>query len=317
MTLPLGSSSGPPLLPGLIAVSVWMRLLSWPALDRDAPTDGRDDPAGDRVGERAERAADRDRRLADLDGRRVADRGGRQAGRLDLDDGEVGQGVDAVDRSRRTQRPSLRWTVRLDGSPSTTWWLVRMRPFASKIDAGAGCRCPWARLGDDRDDGRADGLGDVDDRALAAGRGRVGDGRVDDRVRDPRLVGAGGADGEVRPAGRQDGGADDGGEDEARADGALGARAGVGGRRRGRRPRAGPGSGSRWGWRASRTARSRSRWGSTRPVVMWAGSCRASRPSRPARRGCRRSSIGSSAAPVQSPDAVAGRSYRLECGRAP
>ena len=26
MTLPLGSSSGPPLLPGLIAVSVWMRL---------------------------------------------------------------------------------------------------------------------------------------------------------------------------------------------------------------------------------------------------------------------------------------------------
>ena len=30
MTLPLGSSSGPPLLPGLIAVSVWMRLLSWP-----------------------------------------------------------------------------------------------------------------------------------------------------------------------------------------------------------------------------------------------------------------------------------------------
>ena len=30
--------------------------------------------------------------------RRVADRGGRQAGRVDLDDGEVGQGVDAVDR---------------------------------------------------------------------------------------------------------------------------------------------------------------------------------------------------------------------------
>ena len=27
MTLPLGSNSGPPLLPGLIAVSVWMRLL--------------------------------------------------------------------------------------------------------------------------------------------------------------------------------------------------------------------------------------------------------------------------------------------------
>ena len=27
MTLPLGSNSGPPLLPGLIAVSVWMRLV--------------------------------------------------------------------------------------------------------------------------------------------------------------------------------------------------------------------------------------------------------------------------------------------------
>ena len=30
MTWPLGSSSGPPLFPGLIAVSVWMRLFSWP-----------------------------------------------------------------------------------------------------------------------------------------------------------------------------------------------------------------------------------------------------------------------------------------------
>ena len=30
MTAPLASSSGPPLLPGLIAVSVWMRLLIRP-----------------------------------------------------------------------------------------------------------------------------------------------------------------------------------------------------------------------------------------------------------------------------------------------
>ena len=40
MTLPLGSSSGPPLLPGLIAVSVWMRLLrTLAAVDRDAPAE--------------------------------------------------------------------------------------------------------------------------------------------------------------------------------------------------------------------------------------------------------------------------------------
>src|SRR4029079_18711718 len=68
------------------------------ALDRDVTADGRDDPARDRVGELAQAAADGDGGLADLDGRRVADRGGGEAGRLDLDDGEVGQRVDAVDR---------------------------------------------------------------------------------------------------------------------------------------------------------------------------------------------------------------------------
>ena len=68
MTLPLGSSSGPPLLPGLIAVSVWMRLVRVvAAVDRDAPAERRDDAARDRVGERAERAADGDGLLADLD----------------------------------------------------------------------------------------------------------------------------------------------------------------------------------------------------------------------------------------------------------
>ncbi len=80
MTLPLGSSSGPPLLPGLIAVSVWMRLVSRPPSTGMRAAEGRDDAAGDRVGELAERAADGDRLLADLDRRRVADRGGRQAG---------------------------------------------------------------------------------------------------------------------------------------------------------------------------------------------------------------------------------------------
>ena len=67
------------------------------ALDRDAPADRRDDAARHRVGERAERAADGDRLLADLDGRRVADRCGRQAAGVDLDDREVGERVDAVD----------------------------------------------------------------------------------------------------------------------------------------------------------------------------------------------------------------------------
>ena len=53
-----------------------------------------------------EGAADGDRLLADLDRRRVADRGRRQAGRVDLDDGEVGQGVDAVDGAgERIGRP--------------------------------------------------------------------------------------------------------------------------------------------------------------------------------------------------------------------
>ena len=38
--------------------------------------------------------------LADLERVGVAERGDRQVGRLDLDDGEVGEGVDAVDRRR-------------------------------------------------------------------------------------------------------------------------------------------------------------------------------------------------------------------------
>ena len=46
-----------------------------------------------------ERAADGDHELADLERVGLADRGGRQAGRVDLDDGEVGQRVDAVDRA--------------------------------------------------------------------------------------------------------------------------------------------------------------------------------------------------------------------------
>ena len=66
---------------------------------RDRAALGRHDAARDRVRVRAERAADGDDELADLERVRVADRGGRQAGGVDLDDGEVGQRVDAVDRA--------------------------------------------------------------------------------------------------------------------------------------------------------------------------------------------------------------------------
>src|SRR6478736_2881501 len=31
------------------------------------------------------------------------------------------------------ERPSLRLTVSLEGLPATTWWLVRISPFASKM----------------------------------------------------------------------------------------------------------------------------------------------------------------------------------------
>ena len=77
MTAPVASSSGPPLLPGLIAASVWMRLWRLAALGLDRPALGRHDPARDGVRERPERAADRDDELADLEPVRVADRRGR------------------------------------------------------------------------------------------------------------------------------------------------------------------------------------------------------------------------------------------------
>ena len=99
MMAPLASSSGPPQLPGLIAASVWMRLLRFVAVGLDAAALRRDDAAGDRVGVGAQRAADRDDQLADLERVRVAERGGRQVRPLDLDDREVGQGVDPVDRA--------------------------------------------------------------------------------------------------------------------------------------------------------------------------------------------------------------------------
>ena len=73
MTRPFASSSGPPLLPGLIAASVWSRPVSvsgrpvassWTVIVR--PVAGQD-ALGHGLGERAERAADGDDRLADLE----------------------------------------------------------------------------------------------------------------------------------------------------------------------------------------------------------------------------------------------------------
>ena len=64
---------------------------------RDRAALGRHDAAGDRVRIGAQRAADRDDQLADLERVGLADRGRRQARGVDLDDREVGQGVDAVD----------------------------------------------------------------------------------------------------------------------------------------------------------------------------------------------------------------------------
>ena len=70
-TVPPTSRSGPPLLPALIAASVWMR----PSRATRRPVDGvaevdraaeaGDDPRGHRVGELAERAADGDDELPD------------------------------------------------------------------------------------------------------------------------------------------------------------------------------------------------------------------------------------------------------------
>ena len=89
-------------------------------------------PAGDRVRVGAQRAADGDRQLADLERRRVAERRRRQAGRLDLDDGQVGERVDAVDRAVEVAS-----VLELDGRasplPATTWRLVRIQPFESKM----------------------------------------------------------------------------------------------------------------------------------------------------------------------------------------
>ena len=56
-------------------------------------------PEVTRAGELAQRVAHGDGQLADLEGGRVAQLRGRQVGRVDLDEREVGVGVDAGDRA--------------------------------------------------------------------------------------------------------------------------------------------------------------------------------------------------------------------------
>ena len=135
MTAPAASRSGPPLLPGLIAASVWIRFVSWSsAVIWTVRPVAEMIPVVTVLGVRPERRADRDRELADPDVRRLADRRGRQAGDVDLDDREVGQRVDAVDRALE-----LAAVLELDRQPSgdravpvsTTWRLVRIQPAAS------------------------------------------------------------------------------------------------------------------------------------------------------------------------------------------
>ena len=106
-TLPAPSRSGPPLLPGLIAASVWIRPsrvvsrpVDWSVTVICAVQAG-DDPARHGLRVAAERAADRDRGLADLEGGRVADRRGVEPRRVDLDEREVGVVRDADDARRQ------------------------------------------------------------------------------------------------------------------------------------------------------------------------------------------------------------------------
>ena len=265
MTLPAASSSGPPLLPGLIAVSVWMRLDRWPpstSMSRPSAemmplvTESENWPSGLPIAIAC---------WPTWTVGRVADRRGGQARLVDLDDGEVGEGVDAVDLG--VEGPAvLEGDRQLRGVAGDDVVVgedeaVRVEDdAAAHRDALAGHAGRGVGRGDalggDRDHGRADVLDDVDERAALAGRrrglgrrgrlpvlaglsgrGRLagagihGDGRLGGLCR-PRLAGvrgvvrAGRRDGRVGAARGDDSGADDGREQEGRPDAALGTRRG-------------------------------------------------------------------------------------------
>ena len=103
-TLPSASSSGPPELPGLIAASVWMRLLRcWsPSVVIERPlaetmplvTEFEYVPSGLPMATTS---------WPTLSASESPRRGRGRSGRVDLDDREVGQRVDAVDRAREAR----------------------------------------------------------------------------------------------------------------------------------------------------------------------------------------------------------------------
>ena len=162
------SSSGPPLLPGLIAVSVWSRLLIRPLLSTSMLR-----PVADRMPlvtvlvyvPSGLPIAIVD--LAHLEGRGIADGRGRQIGRIDLDDGQVGERVDPVDGAIELapvleldgQLAAARHDVAVGEDPAV---LVVEDPGA---DALGGRGVDVVRIGraDDPDDGRTGLRGHVDD----------------------------------------------------------------------------------------------------------------------------------------------------------
>ena len=107
-TWPAMSTSGPPELPGLMAASVWMKLLELVLGNAvgagfvDGAVLGGDDAGGDGLRE-AEGAADGEHPVADLCAVGVAELdGGQRLLGVDLDDGDVGVLVDADDRGGTT-----------------------------------------------------------------------------------------------------------------------------------------------------------------------------------------------------------------------
>ena len=192
------------------------------AVGHDIAAQRRDDAARDAVVECSEGTADRDDELADLEPVRVADRRRRQARRVDLDDGQVGEGVDAVDlrvvlravleldRQVRGARDDMAVrqdpAVRVEDDPRADAVLLLLRRRV-RVDA----------LRVDPDDRRA-GLGrDIDDRRRLVERERLldrgGVGALAGRCGDGRAVecasGGQGRDGPTRGENRRGKGGDD------------------------------------------------------------------------------------------------------------
>ena len=93
MTSPRMFSSGPPLLPGLMAASVWMK--RWNCFADIGAIHGADDSGGDRFLE-PERRADGHRPVAHLHALGIGDGDGLQGMvRVDFQDGDVGFAVEA------------------------------------------------------------------------------------------------------------------------------------------------------------------------------------------------------------------------------